>query len=516
MERPPRPNRWQSIKKLAGLLFTPATNVAHQIDRIRFIERNVGLLVKVAGLGIIGYFIYFSNWFDGLNSIGQVALEPVRTFFLAYVIINLGVAAVLLSMHRLPLSLVRWVVGTNNFIDGLFTAAVVIVTGGMESPVYWVFLGLIVRNAVSIPVAIPQVVLNVLATASYLLAGLLYQSIIALEPLVPSPPAAHIRTVTGTNTDNATTPSAAEEKHPDTFQPKHPGEDLSNPLLAETSRTASGVWLRSQGTELFLVRIALLLLMTACGCGVQILLDYQQTAEEEARAFAMRQEQLRATSRLAAEIAHQLKNPLAIINNTVFTLQRSLKNAPPGVMEKLEMVREEVARSDQILTELMGYAQLGDYRVDKLKIADELEAAVGQVFPAGAGFEVGIKRDFAPNLPCLLMQRGHLKEIFVNLLQNARDAMEGNGTVEISARPGTGAAFFISIQDNGPGIEPRLQERIFEAYFSTKSRGTGLGLAIVKQNMELYGGSVRVESELGKGACFILQFPPKAIMNGTT
>jgi signal transduction histidine kinase len=70
----------------------------------------------------------------------------------------------------------------------------------------------------------------------------------------------------------------------------------------------------------------------------------------------------------------------------------------------------------------------------------------------------------------------------------------------------------VSIRDDGPGIPPDKFARIFEAYYTTKEKGTGLGLATVKQNVELYGGTVRLESELGKGACFILLFPAKTLM----
>ena len=70
----------------------------------------------------------------------------------------------------------------------------------------------------------------------------------------------------------------------------------------------------------------------------------------------------------------------------------------------------------------------------------------------------------------------------------------------------------VSIADTGPGIAPETRARIFEAYFTTKKKGTGLGLAIVKHNVEIYGGTVRLESELGKGAAFTIQLPAKAVM----
>ena len=109
------------------------------------------------------------------------------------------------------------------------------------------------------------------------------------------------------------------------------------------------------------------------------------------------------------------------------------------------------------------------------------------------------------------MQRSHLSEILLNLLQNARDALGGQGNIVVEAIPRRDHAIEISIADDGPGIAPDKVERIFEAYFTTKEKGTGLGLAIVKHNVELYGGSVRLDSTLGKGAKFTVVFPARAL-----
>jgi signal transduction histidine kinase len=127
---------------------------------------------------------------------------------------------------------------------------------------------------------------------------------------------------------------------------------------------------------------------------------------------------------------------------------------------------------------------------------------------------VRIERRYAPHLPPLLMQQQHLSTILVNILQNAREALAGMGQgkviVSVSVRPDESVE--IVVADNGPGIAPEKIERVFEQYYSTKEKGTGLGLAIVRHNVELYAGKVRAESELGKGARFILNFPPKTVM----
>jgi signal transduction histidine kinase len=250
--------------------------------------------------------------------------------------------------------------------------------------------------------------------------------------------------------------------------------------------------------------------VTALCYGVQVLMEKQRRADEEAREHSLRQEQLQATGRLAAEIAHQLKNPLGIINNAAFTLQRTVKEGKT-ITQQIKIIREEVDRSDRIITELMGYARLSEGQVEKLDIREELDRAIEQVFPSGAIYDVKIHRDYGAALPALLAQRGHLSEVFVNLLQNAREAMDGKGEIRVSAKYGEDYSIVVTIADNGPGIPAEKLDKIFEPYFTTKEKGTGLGLAIVKHNTELYNGAVEVESSLGEGTLFRVKLPAKTV-----
>jgi signal transduction histidine kinase len=255
----------------------------------------------------------------------------------------------------------------------------------------------------------------------------------------------------------------------------------------------------------------MLWLLTVCCYGVQVLAERQRQALEEAREFAMREGQLHSAGRLAAEFAHQIKNPLAVINNAAFSLQRALPGAKKELAQQIGIIQEEVARADQVITQIMGYAQLSEGHVEKLNVIEELERALTQVFPSAVPTGIRVHRRFGHDFPPLLMQRGHLTEAFSNLLQNAREALGQHGNVFVTANNHRDQSIEISVRDDGPGIAPEKIGRIFEAYYTTKERGTGLGLAIVKHNVELYGGSVRVESELGKGAKFTLTFPVKAL-----
>jgi signal transduction histidine kinase len=464
--------RWETLRSLPDLLKLQSPDTQQQAARIRYMERNVALPVKAAVVLVLCYYFFFSHWFESVTRSGsetlprEGTLETIRRFFLIYVVLNGGVASLLIAMDQLPLKWVQHVVFTIGWIDGIFLAALTMVTGGFDSILYWGFLALIIRNAVSNPDTIRQLLLNLFICGCYVGSGILDVVITRWEYGM---------------LDDVTRASIE-------------GGPVDNP------------------TEPFLLRFFLLLLMTACCYGVQVLVERQRRALAEAREFALRQEQLQATGRLAAEIAHQLKNPLGIINNAAFTLQRTVKEGKT-ITQQIQIIREEVDRSDRILTELMGYARLSEGRVEKLEITQELDRAVDQVFPKAAPYDITIQRDYAPALPPLLAQRGHLSEVFVNILQNAREAMAGKGLIKISAQYGGSFDVVVRIEDNGPGIPPEKLEKIFEPYFTTKEKGTGLGLAIVKHNTELYNGTVQVESELGKGTVFTIRLPAKTIIN---
>ena len=368
----------------------------------------------------------------------------------------------MLRAERLPMALVQWTVVTSSLVDGLLIAAMALITGGLDSILFWLFLVLVVRNAASVPPGFSQLLLGFVISLCYVLVAVLDVSIAK--------------------------------------------------SLDDTTRQALDMTPHEELGEPFVLRMAVLWLTAICCYGGQVLLERQRLAVEEAEEFAAREGQLRSAGRLAAEFAHQIKNPLAVINNTAFSLQRSLSEGKSTVAPQVEIIQEEVARADRVITQIMGYAQLSEGHVEKLNVVEELDRAIAQVFPPAVPTNIKLQRAYGHGFPPLLMQRGHLSEILVNLLKNAREAVGERGNVVVTANHHRDHAIEISVRDDGAGIPPDKIERIFEAYYTTKERGTGLGLAIVKHNIELYGGNVHVESELGKGAKFSLTFPAKALM----
>ncbi|HVV01226.1 MAG TPA: MFS domain-containing histidine kinase [Verrucomicrobiae bacterium] len=440
------------------LLRLPPPEKSKLLQRIRTMERDTVLPIKAAAIGMLLYSFYFTPWMWIVQDAFDIAIETTQYFLWIYIGINVVVAVLLLYMSRLPLALLEWTVFTSSLIDGIFLACLTLVTGGYNSMLYWIFLGLIVRGSVSVPRATAQLTLNLTLTAYYIVAGLID---IALSNYVSLP----------------------VMDHPD---------DASEPLI---------------------LRILVLLLLTLSCYAVQVLLERQRQVLEESREFSFREGQLRSAGRLAAEIAHQLKNPLGIINNAAFSLKRALREGKTDPSEHLGIIQEEVERADRIITQVMGYAQLSEGHVERLNLKQELENSIAQVFPPGAGFNTRVHRDYGREIPPIFMLRRHLAETFLNLLQNAREAVGGRGgNVFVKALCHEDNSIEITIADDGPGVPAEKQIRIFEPYFTTKEKGSGLGLATVKHNVELYGGSVSLESELGKGARFTLIFPPRTVM----
>ena len=411
-------------------------------------ERSTVLPVKAVYFLVLIFYLYFIEWPEmDSDRVRWTLLRTIQWFFIFCLIVNVIIGVMLIRMEEFTTRVLREVVFSICLFDALLLAMMTELTGGFESFLFWMFLGLQIRNAISMPIATTQIVANLSVSVIYLCAGT-FDIVVARSE-----------------------------------------EELEN---------ITG--------EPVMLRALLLMLMTACGYGLQVLIDKQRLMEDEEDEFDRRQSQLQASGRLAAEIAHQVKNPLGIINNAAFALGQVMGENKTA-KRQVGLIREEVNRADQIITKLMGYAQLVEGRLARLNVNEALDAAILKVFPKGSKFGTRIRREYGIALPPLLAQPEHISEVFVNVIQNAREALCNNGEIQIKTSYEGDYRFRVVIEDNGPGIPADLLESVFEPYHTTKERGTGLGLAIVRHNTELYGGTVEIESKLGKYTRFNLLFP---------
>ena len=328
-----------TVQKLTRLLAAPTVEPSQRAARIQTVEKDIILPLKGVIVVILTYFFFFTRWTDVPDQPRGEALMALHWFFGAYVLLNAAVGVVLLRVKQIDLRHLQLTLFGLGVLDVVLMAGLTFLTDGSDSVMYWVFPVLILHNAMALPVAFPQLLLNCLLGAAFIAGTVLDHNLVVIP----------------FNHDNPKAESLVRQENP-------------------------------------YERVIVLLLWASCCYGIQLLFEKQKRAEAEAMEFAVRQERLQTAGRLAAEIAHQIKNPLSIINNASFSLQRAVHDGQTAVDEQIGIIREEVERADQIITELMGYAQLAEGRVERLNVGDEVDSALTQVFPSAAKYPVKIGR----------------------------------------------------------------------------------------------------------------------------
>jgi nitrogen fixation/metabolism regulation signal transduction histidine kinase len=226
----------------------------------------------------------------------------------------------------------------------------------------------------------------------------------------------------------------------------------------------------------------------------------------------LRSERILAWGEMAQQVAHEVKNPLTPIKLGVQHIQRAWEDGKPDYEEILtrnvEAILKEIDRLAAIASSFSRFAAPTPAGAAPLEPVD-LSKVVGEVldlYSAGGGaveFLYSVKGD----LPPVLGRSGELKEVLINLLENARAALPSGGKVWVEAE-WRGGVVELVVRDNGTGIPPDLITRIFDPHFSTRTTGTGLGLAIVRRLVESWGGRVQAESWQVEGTVLRLHLRP--------
>jgi signal transduction histidine kinase len=249
-------------------------------------------------------------------------------------------------------------------------------------------------------------------------------------------------------------------------------------------------------------------------------MQYQQAAEklteanlllERAQAEARRSERLAALGQLSAGLAHEIRNPLGVIKGSAETLSRKLENSNPLASELAGYISSEVNRASALVTRFLDFARPLRTETRVQPVTELIDQALKSVASQWKGGPVVVERDYQKDLPPVPLDENLCEQVFLNLVQNAYEAMgEEGGTFRVEAsgaRSNGRKGVQVRLQDTGPGVPPEMREQIFNPFVTTKKTGVGLGLSIVSKIVDEHHGTIRLENPEGKGARFVIFFP---------
>jgi len=218
-------------------------------------------------------------------------------------------------------------------------------------------------------------------------------------------------------------------------------------------------------------------------------------------------EKIAALGQLAAGVAHELNNPLAAILGFSESLVRRLPEADPS-FQSLKCIEREALRCRDLVRNLLTFARRKNAGMAPENLRQVVEEAMSLVDTQARVRRVTVKRDLHERLPLVPIDRQQIQQVVINLCANAMDAMPQGGTLTVGLKP-AGGRVEICVGDTGVGIPPEVRDRIFEPFYTSKELGygTGLGLSLVQDIIQKHQGSIRFDSEIGRGTTFRVSLP---------
>lgn len=260
-------------------------------------------------------------------------------------------------------------------------------------------------------------------------------------------------------------------------------------------------------------------------CQVERLEALSQQLEEtnqqlrRAEAEARRAERLAALGQLSAGLAHEIRNPLGVIKGSAEMLSRKVADSQPLVAELAGYISSEVNRLNALVVRFLDFARPSKLELNPESLPEIVDHALESAVASFPNAKVKIERQYAAGLPQIPVDRQMCEQVFVNLITNAFQAMNGQagtsdgipqGTLRLSIAPevsGGKSGVCATVEDSGPGVPPELREQIFNPFFTSKKDGVGLGLSIVAKIVDDHRGAIRLDSDSTQGARFRVFLP---------
>jgi two-component system NtrC family sensor kinase len=222
----------------------------------------------------------------------------------------------------------------------------------------------------------------------------------------------------------------------------------------------------------------------------------------------LRQEKLASMGQLAAGVAHEINNPLGTILLLADVLFKEMPADGPQ-RDDLKLMIDEATRAKNIVADLLNFARQQQVQAQETDLHILLEQVIASIQHQPSFEGVAVIRQFSPNLPIIQADPAQLQQVFINLLNNAAEAMESGGAITVATRSMDHQWVEICISDTGPGIPEEHLGKLFTPFFTTKAlgKGTGLGLSIVYGIIKMHRGQIAVQSQVGKGSSFTVTLP---------
>jgi PAS domain S-box-containing protein len=226
------------------------------------------------------------------------------------------------------------------------------------------------------------------------------------------------------------------------------------------------------------------------------------------RDLLLRAERLSAVGEVAAMVAHEIRNPLTSIGGFARTVLRDIEKAEKAETNRrfLNIIIEEVKRLEAIVTEILGFVRPVPMKFEAANLHEVIDQTLSMMSGEIDESKVIITRDYQQDLPLIWMDVDQMRQVFLNLFRNALHAMHNEGMLSVITES-AGDVVKIHVSDTGEGIRAENLDKLFNAFFTTKSTGSGLGLTICMHIVKSHGGTIEVESREGEGSTFIISLP---------